>query len=90
MWFSQCCLSFKIQYFLLETSKLFGTIFEVNVPCNGFASLSDKIHAVYNKEVKFIGYHENTHIISNLLNKSNSLFLKEGVAMYFDKVRNFC
>lgn len=77
--------SFKIQYFLLETPELVGRVYGDNDPCNGFASFPDKVYAVYNEEIKCIGYHEDTHIISNLLNKPDSLFLSEGLAMYFDK-----
>lgn len=81
------CVSptFKIQYFLLETPEFVGKIYGDNEPCNGFANLPDIVYAVYNEEVKCIGYHEDTHILSNLLNWPNSLFLREGLAMYFDK-----
>lgn len=45
-----------------------------------------EIYAVYNEKVKCIGYHEDAHIISYILNKPQSVFLREGLAMYFDKV----
>ena len=42
--------SFRIQYFFLETPELVGQIYGDNEPCNGFASLPDKIYAVYKKK----------------------------------------
>jgi len=78
--------TFKINYFLLETPELVGKIYGDNDPCNGFANPPDEIYAVYNDKVKCIGYHEDAHLISYILNKPHSIFLREGLAMYFDKV----
>lgn len=78
--------NFKIQYFLLETPELVGEIYGDYDPCNGFANPPNEIYAVYNEKVKCIGYHEDAHIISYLLNKPYSIFLREGLAMYFDKI----
>lgn len=77
---------FKINYYLLETPELVGKIYGDNDPCNGFANPPNEIYAVYNEKVKCIGYHEDAHIISYILNKPQSVFLREGLAMYFDKV----
>lgn len=77
--------NFKIQYYLLDTPELVGEIYGDNEPCNGFASAPDTIYAVYNKEVKCIGHHEDAHIISYTINRPNSNFIREGLAMYFDK-----
>ena len=84
--FLNVSLTFKIDYFLLETPELVGNIYGDNDPCNGFANLPNEIYAVYNDKVKCIGYHEDTHIISYILNKPESIFIREGLAMYFDKV----
>ena len=78
--------TFKIDYFLLDTPELVGEIYGDNDPCNGFANPPNEIYAVYNEKVKCIGYHEDAHIISYILNKPQSVFLREGLAMYFDKV----
>ena len=77
--------TFKIQYFLLETPELVGEIYGDYDPCNGFANPPNEIYAVYNEKVKCIGYHEDAHIISYLINRPHSNFLREGLAMYFDK-----
>ncbi len=78
--------TFKINYFLLETPELVGKIYGDNDPCNGFANPPDEIYAVYNEKIKCIGYHEDAHIISYILNKPKSNFLREGLAMHFDNV----
>jgi hypothetical protein len=77
---------YKIKYYLLETPELIGEIYGDNDPCNGYANPPDEIYAVYNEKVKCIGYHEDAHIISYALNMPQSIFLREGLAMYFDKV----
>ena len=77
---------FQINYYLLETPKLVGKMYGDNVPCNGFANPPNETYAVYNEKVKYIGYYEDAHIISYILNKPQSVFLREGLAMYFDKV----
>lgn len=77
--------TFKIQYFLLETPELVGEIYGDHDPCNGVANPPNEIYAVYNKKVKCIGYHEDAHIISYLINRPYSNFIREGLAMYFDK-----
>lgn len=76
---------FKIQYYLLDNAKQVGKYYGDNGEYNGFARYPDKIYAVYNKKVKCIGYHEDTHIVSDLFYDQNSTFITEGIAMYFDK-----
>ncbi|MGM9900249.1 MAG: hypothetical protein ACI32E_06710, partial [Bacilli bacterium] len=44
-----------------------------------------KIYAVYNEEIKCIGYHEDVHLISFMINSPTSDFVVEGLAMYFDE-----
>lgn len=76
---------FQIEYFLVETAEEVGIIYGDNEPCNGFAEAPNKVYAVYNQDVKCIGYHEDAHLISYLVGKPFSVFIKEGIAMYFDK-----
>lgn len=77
--------SFRIQYFLCETAQQVGEIYGDNVPCNGFASMPDKVYAVYNEQVKCIGFHEDAHVISCLRNRPLSAAVREGLAMFFDR-----
>lgn len=77
--------TFKIHYFLCETPERVGEIYGDNEPCNGFASVPDKIYAVYNKNIKCIGFHEDAHLISYTINRPDNPFIREGLAMYFDK-----
>ena len=76
---------FKIKYYLCETAQNVGRIYGDNEPCNGFASMPDTIYAVYNEQVKCIGFHEDAHIISYTINRPDSPAIREGLAMYFDK-----
>ncbi len=76
----------RIQYYLLESPELVGEVYGDYEPCNGFASPPDRIYAVYNEEVKCIGPHEDAHILSYTINKPKSPFIREGLAMFFDKV----
>ncbi len=78
-------LEFKIEYYLVDSPDLVGEIYGDNEPCNGFAIEPNKIYAVYNDKIKCIGYHEDVHIIASAINKPKSNFIREGLAMYFDK-----
>jgi hypothetical protein len=78
-------VSFKIVYYLLETPEQVGVAFGDNEACNGFAEEPNIIYAVYSKRIKCIGPHEDAHIISYLINKPTSAFVREGLAMYFDE-----
>lgn len=76
---------FKIQYFLYDSPETLGRIYGNDEPCNGFAILPDQIYAVYNEEVQCIGFHEDAHIISYIINRPDSPAIREGLAMYFDR-----
>lgn len=76
----------KINYFFCDSPLEIGSIFwDEGTPCNGVALCgSNKIYAVYNEEIKCIGAHEDTHLISFLINYPQSDFIVEGLAMSFD------
>ena len=78
--------NFRIQYYLLDTPELVGEVYGDNEPCNAFASPPNSIYAVYSQKLKCIGHHEDAHIISYTINRPKSAFIREGLAMYFDKV----
>ena len=80
---------FKIKYHFYDTPEQVGNYcgglcgdFE---PCNGFAEEPDIICAVYSDELRCVGAHEDAHIISYLAGRPESAFIREGLAMYFDK-----
>ena len=75
----------KIHYWLCDTPEEVGRIYGDNEPCNGFASRPDQIYAVYNKDIHCIGPHEDAHLISYQIHRPSSAFVREGLAMYFDK-----
>ena len=76
---------FKIEYFLCDTPEEVGHIYGDDDPCNGFAAPPDKIYAVYNDEVKCIGFHEDAHLVSYTINRPDCPAIREGLAMYFDR-----
>ena len=76
---------FKIHYYLCDSPEEVGRVYGDNDPCNAFAAIPDAIYAVYNDEVKCIGFHEDAHIISYLVNRPISSAVREGLAMYFDR-----
>ncbi len=49
---------FKIEYNLCDSLEEVGRIYGDNDPCNGFATPPNKIYAVYNEQVRRIGFHE--------------------------------
>ena len=76
----------KINYFLLDSAEEVGRLYGINEPINGFAVWGEnKIYAVYNDKIKCIGPHEDTHLISFVINNPKSYFIVEGLAMYFDE-----
>lgn len=75
----------KIEYFLCNSTDEVGMYLVEKTPCYGFADSPNKIYAVYSDEIKCIGAHEDAHIISYQINHPESTFLREGLAMYFDK-----
>ena len=78
---------FKINYYFLETPEEVGREYGDNEPCYGFAREPHDIYAVYNQKIKCIGPHEDAHIISYLLSTPEYVFMREGLAMYFDKTQ---
>lgn len=79
-------MKIKIKYYLCESSAEVGKLYGDNEPCNGFAREPNEIYAVYNDKVKCIGFHEDAHIISYDIAVPPQAFMREGLAMFFDKV----
>ncbi|MEW8957018.1 hypothetical protein [Clostridium sp.] len=76
----------KIKYFLCNSREEVGAS-SGDKPRNRFSRMPDEIWAVYNESNKCIGYHEDAHIISyNTLGIPECIFIREGLAMYFEKV----
>lgn len=75
----------RIHYYFADSPAEIGSIFwGEGVSCNGCAVCGDnKIYAVYSEDIKCIGEHEDTHLISYLIGDPASSFLSEGLAMYF-------
>ncbi|MCB2296181.1 hypothetical protein [Clostridium tagluense] len=46
----------------------------------------NEIYAVYNDKIKCIGFHEDEYVISYNISTPPQTFIREGLAMYFDKV----
>jgi len=78
--------SFKLEYTLCDTPEEVGRIYGDDEPCNAFAIYPDKVVAVYNDQVQCIGFHEDAHCISYVLGRPDSPAIREGLAMYFDRV----
>lgn len=76
---------FKIEYFLCNSPDEVGNFYGDNEPCNGFARMPNKIYAVYNEQVKCIGFHEDAHMISYCVNRPPHCAVREGLAMFFDR-----
>ena len=80
----------KIEYWLCRDAGEVGAILEEkfgdNSPCNGCCISETEILAVYNEKVKCIGLHEDAHLVSYKISIPESVFLREGLAMYFDRV----
>ena len=80
----------QIHYWLCENADEVGHILEEkfgdNSPCNGCCISYTEILAVYNEDVKCIGLHEDAHLVSYKVNIPESVFLREGLAMFFDRV----
>lgn len=75
----------KINYYFYNTPEEVGNAYGDNEPCNAFARKPNEIFAVINKNTQCIGYHEDTHIISYSIAIPPQVFIREGLAMYFDK-----
>lgn len=74
-----------IHYYFSESPSEIGSIFwGEGASCNGCAICEDnKIYAVYSEDIKCIGEHEDTHLISYFVGEPESYFLSEGLAMHF-------
>ncbi len=76
-----------IHYFLCESPEEVGELYGDNEPVNGIVKMPDKIYAVYSENIKCIGFHEDVHLISyNTLARPKQTLIREGLAMFFDKV----
>lgn len=76
----------RINYYFTDAPVEIGRlIWNEDTPCNGVAICGEnKIYAVYTEDTKCIGSHEDTHLISFLINYPESDFVVEGLAMAFD------
>lgn len=77
----------RINYYFTDSPNAIGQIiWGEDTPCNGVAFFgANKIYAVYTEDIKCIGSHEDTHLISFLMNYPESDFVVEGLAMSFDE-----
>ena len=75
----------KINYYLCNSAEEVGFLYGDNDPCNAFARKPNNIFAVFNEDIECIGYHEDSHILSYLISTPPQVFIREGLAMYFDK-----
>ena len=90
--FSKICCTLNIvypepiNYYFTDSPKAIGrVIWNEDLPCNDVALCGrNKIYAVYTENIKCIGSHEDTHLISFLMNYPESDFVVEGLAMSFD------
>ena len=80
------CYPERINYYFTDAPKAIGrVIWNEDMPCNGVALCGrNKTYAVYTENIKCIGSHEDTHLISFLINYPESDFVVEGLAMSFD------
>lgn len=77
----------RINYYFTDSPKAIGhAVWNEDFSCNGVALCGrNKIYAVYTEDIKCIGSHEDTHLISHLsINYPESDFVVEGLAMSFD------
>lgn len=76
----------RINYYFTDSPLEIGrVIWGEDMPCNGCALCGrNKIYAVYSEKIKCIGSHEDTHLISFLMNYPESDFVVEGLAVSFD------
>jgi len=84
-------LPYPIHYHLFDTAEDVGKACN-DEPCNGIALYRNEsedqlphIYAVYNERVQCIGPHEDAHIVSFEYAYPKSVFLREGLAMFFDR-----
>lgn len=78
----------KVVYWLCDSKKELMHMSGFEYETNGVTLLDQDnptIYAVYNEEVKYVGYHEDAHVIAAEYAYPKSIALIEGLAMYFDK-----
>lgn len=79
----------RIHYYFLESPKEAGAVLAElcgdGAPTNGAAVRPHSVFAVYNDEIKGIGAHEDTHLVSYAFCIPESAFLREGLAMFLDE-----
>lgn len=75
----------RLQYYLTNNAEDAGLIYGDGEPCNGFASKPDTVVATYNEDVFCLGGHEDTHLIALQIGEPDSVFLREGLAMWVDE-----
>lgn len=75
----------KIHYYLCESEDEVGVHSGTFLPCSGFTKEPNEIYVVYNRKKKWIGFHEDSHLIANRIACPRSVALREGLAMFFDK-----
>ena len=79
-----------IQYVLTDSPEENGRIceelFGEYEPGSGFAIGPNNVFAVYNEQIRCIGVHEDTHLVSYAYCDPSCAFLNEGLAMYMDGV----
>lgn len=75
----------KIHYHLCPSPEAVGHAYGDDEPCNGFCLAPSDIYAVYNDQVKCIGFHEDAHLISYTMGRPDCPAIREGLAMYFDR-----
>lgn len=82
------CYPERINYYFSDSPLEIGQIFwGEGASCNGCAVCgANKIYAVYTENLKCIGAHEDTHLISYLIGAPQSDFLSEGLAMFFHEL----
>lgn len=76
---------FRIEYFLCDSPEEVGRIYGDNDPCNAFADPPNTVYAVYSEQIQCIGFHEDAHLISYVINRPDCPAVREGLAMYFDR-----
>ncbi len=86
-----------IEYYLFSSSLECGKQYRLLYPeeystsdpdesINGYTFYPDTVFATYNESIKCVGYHEDVHILMDeQFGDITSCFVKEGIAMSFDK-----
>lgn len=73
----------RIHYYFTDSPNAISrAVWGEDFPCNGVALCGrNKIYAVYTEKIRCIGAHEDTHLISFLINYPESDFVVEGLAV---------